>query len=155
DDNAHIEQKNWTHVRRLLGWERYDTHEQLNAINHLYRGDWRTMMNLYQPCVKLKEKVRIGSRLIRRYDEAQTPLERLVAHYGEKHLPAAVRTALAVREQTDPFALSSSIERQLARLATPASRKEPRQDSVLEQRIPSPRGGDDRPQTPRPTSYAW
>lgn len=70
DDNAHIEQKNWTHVRKLLGWERYDTPEALAAINALYRGPWRTMMNLFQPCVKLREKVRVGSRLIRRYDEA-------------------------------------------------------------------------------------
>ncbi len=36
DDNAHVEQKNWTHVRKLLGWERYDTHEGVTAINDLY-----------------------------------------------------------------------------------------------------------------------
>ena len=155
DDNAHIEQKNWTHVRKLLGWERYDTREQLRAINDLYRGDWRTMMNLFQPCVKLKEKVRIASRLIRRYDEAQTPLDRLVAHYGNKRLPAAVRPALAAREQTDPFALSESIDRQLGRLSAPAPHKQRRKHTVLEQRTPSPRGGGDRPQTTRPATYAW
>jgi hypothetical protein len=77
-----------------------------------------------------------------------------VAHYGKKRLPAAERAAIAVREQTDPFALTTSIDRQLVRLATPASRKGPRECAVLEQSIPSPQGGDDRPQTPRPTSYA-
>jgi hypothetical protein len=41
DDNAHIEQKNWTHVRKLLGWDRYDTHEAVEAINHLYRNELR------------------------------------------------------------------------------------------------------------------
>ena len=46
DDNAHIEQKNWTHVRQLLGWQRYDTLEQLQAINNLYRQHWGLMMNL-------------------------------------------------------------------------------------------------------------
>ena len=155
DDNAHIEQKNWTHVRKLLGWERYDTREQLRAINDLYRDDWRTMMNLFQPCVKLKEKVRVGSRLIRRYDQAQTPLDRLVAHYGNKRLPAAVRAVTTVREQTDPFALSASIDRQLARLTTSAPHKEHQNQPVLEQRIPSPRGGDDRSQTTPSANYAW
>jgi hypothetical protein len=142
-------------VRKLLGWQRYDTREQLRAINDLYRGDWRTMMNLFQPCVKLKEKVRVGSRLIRRYDQAQTPLDRLVAHYGNKRLPAAVRGAIAVREQTDPFALSASIDRQLARLTTSAPHKERRNQSVLEQRTPSPRGGGHRPQTTPADTYAW
>jgi hypothetical protein len=155
DDNAHIEQKNWTHVRKLLGWERYDTREQLRVINDLYRGDWRTMMNLFQPCVKLKEKVRLGSRLIRRYDQAQTPLDRLVAHCGNKRLPAAVRAVIAVREQTDPFALSESIDRQLARLTTPAPHKNRQNKSVLGQQTPSPRGGGDRPQTTPAATYAW
>jgi transposase InsO family protein len=69
NDNAYIEQKNWTHVRKLIGWERYDMPAQLKKIQALYTGPWRTMMNLYQPCVKLKEKVRVGSRVTRRYDE--------------------------------------------------------------------------------------
>lgn len=155
DDNAHIEQKNWTHVRKLLGWERYDTHGQLDTINQLYRGDWRTMMNFYQPCVKLKEKVRIASRLIRRYDQAQTPLDRVVAHYGCKPLPAAVCAALALRDQTDPFELAVSIDRHLVRLARPVSSKEAQENCVLEQFIPSPRGGDERTLKPRPTSHAW
>lgn len=48
DDNAHIEQKNWTHVRRLLGWHRYDSPQALAAINDLYRHELRLMMNLFQ-----------------------------------------------------------------------------------------------------------
>src|SRR5712692_2501903 len=82
DDNAHIEQKNWTHVRKLLGWDRFDTQRALRAMNDFYRRDWRLMMNLFQPSVKLIKKVRVGSRLTRRYDAAQTPLDRLL---GCKH----------------------------------------------------------------------
>ena len=41
DDNAHVEEKTWTHVRKLLGWERYDTPEAVEAINDLYRHDAR------------------------------------------------------------------------------------------------------------------
>lgn len=53
DDNAHIEQKNWTHVRTLLGWDRYDSPEALAALNDLYRHELRLMMTLFQPSVKL------------------------------------------------------------------------------------------------------
>ncbi len=77
DDNAHIEQKNWTHVRRLVGWERYDSPAALAALNALYEGEWRTMMNVFQPSVKLQAKLRVGSRLRRRYGTPRTPLARL------------------------------------------------------------------------------
>ena len=60
DDNAHVEQKNWTTVRKLLGWDRYDSLEAQAAINDLYRHEWRLMVNLYQPSVKLLRKMRVG-----------------------------------------------------------------------------------------------
>ena len=53
DHNAHIEQKNWTHVRKLLGYVRYDTQAALDAINELYTGDRRLLQNLFLPSVKL------------------------------------------------------------------------------------------------------
>src|SRR3972149_6795610 len=77
DDNAHIEQKNWTHVRKLLGWDRYDTAQALEATNRLYE-ELRIFQNLFQPSMKLQCKIRKGSRLIRRYDTARTPFERVV-----------------------------------------------------------------------------
>lgn len=113
DDNAHIEQKNWTHVRRILGWDRYDTHEQLEAINALYRGELRIMMNLFQPCVKLIRKERVGSKLRRIYDQAITPLDRLTQ--TSKTMPRITRLHKQ-RERTDPFTLSKSIETQLKQL---------------------------------------
>lgn len=60
DDNAHIEQKNWTHVRKLMGWERYDTAKAVEAMNDLYRHELRLGMNVFQPSVKLLRKVRVG-----------------------------------------------------------------------------------------------
>ena len=56
DDNAHIEQKNWTHVRKILGYLRYDSPSALEAINDLYTNELGSMMNLFQPSVKLVEK---------------------------------------------------------------------------------------------------
>ena len=78
DDNAHIEQKNWTHVRRRLGYVRYDTEAAREAIEDLYRHELRRFQNLFLPSVKLAKKERVGSRLRRRlviYDS----LEKLLA----------------------------------------------------------------------------
>ena len=108
DDNAHIEQKNWTHVRKVLGWERYDSPRALAAINDLYRNEWRTMMNLFQPSVKLQRKKRIGSHLTRQYDAPQTPLDRLSASQsGEMPKVQALKQQ---RSASDPFQLADAIE---------------------------------------------
>ncbi len=74
DDNAHIEQKNWTHVRKLLGWERYDTQNAVDAMNDLYRRELRLWLNLYLTSVKLLKKIHVGSKLRRVYDGPKTPL---------------------------------------------------------------------------------
>lgn len=114
DDNAHIEQKNWTHVRKLLGWDRYDSLEALEASNDLYRHELRLMMNLFQPSVKLVRKVRVGSRLRRVYDQPQTPLDRLRASGGGD--PAKVAALQQLRARLDPFGLADAIERKLQRI---------------------------------------
>jgi hypothetical protein len=119
DDNAHIEQKNWTHVRKLLGWERFDSQKATDAINNLYGKEWRLMMNLFQPSVKLVGKVRIGSRLTRKYDKPQTPLDRLLASgQGDaerlKHLKR-------LRESLNPFELAQTIDRKLEKITRLAS----------------------------------
>ncbi len=78
DDNAHIEQKNWTHVRKLMGWDRYDTQAAVDAMNDLYKNELRLFMNLFMPSMKLLKKERIGSRLKRVYDIPKTPFERVL-----------------------------------------------------------------------------
>ena len=113
DDNAHIEQKNWTHVRKLLGWDRYDTQEALVAINQLYE-ELRLFQNLFQPSMKLECKIRKGSRLIRRYDTPRTPFERVVAC---SEVDAKKVTVLRhTLKTTNPFELSKKIDRDLDRL---------------------------------------
>jgi hypothetical protein len=111
DDNAHVEQKNWTHVRKLLGYARFDTPEALAAINALYDKELRLFQNLYLPSVKLTAKTRVGSRLQRTYDAPQTPLERVMAA-GVLTEEAAARLC-AQRDRLDPFALSQSIDEKL------------------------------------------
>jgi len=64
-------------VRKLLAWDRYDTHEAVAAINDLYSQELRLWLNLFLPSVKLLKKVRVGSRVRRVYDAARTPFERV------------------------------------------------------------------------------
>lgn len=111
DDNAHIEQKNWTHVRKFLGWDRYDTQEALEAINDLYKNELALFMNYFQPSVKLIKTIRIGSRKKRIYDSPQTPLDRLL---GSKHVDQDKLAQLkTLRESLDPFILSEKINEKL------------------------------------------
>src|SRR2546426_11076184 len=114
DDNAHIEQKNWTHVRRLLGYVRYDSAAAREAINDLYRNELRLFQNLFLPSVKLVRKERVGSRLRRRYDAPRTPLERVLACAAIDR--AQVTALVALRARLDPFALAEAIDRQLEAL---------------------------------------
>jgi hypothetical protein len=136
DDNAHIEQKNWTHVRKLVGWERYDSAEALAALNALYT-DLRLFQNLFQPSMKLVRKVRHGSRLRRHYDRPQTPWARLVAcPEADPPRVAALRRLLA---RTDPFILSARIDAQLEQVWAFANRVT-RQPRATAPKIPQPRG---------------
>ena len=83
-------------------------------MSDLYTGEWRRMMNLFQPSVKLQSKVRKGSHLARRYDTPQTPLDRLrQAKCGDAHKLAAL---LQQRQVTDPFALAVTIKRQVEKI---------------------------------------
>ena len=121
DDNAHIEQKNWTHVRKLLGWERYDSRAAVEAINAVYRQELRWWMNLYLPSVKLVKKVRVGSKLRRVYSPAQTPWERVLA--GGHADARRVAELKKLRSTLDPFALAQSIDRKLESIYALANRR--------------------------------
>ena len=109
DDNAHVEQKNWTHVRKLLGWDRYDTLAALKIINQLYQ-QLRIFQNLFQPSMKLSRKIRKGSRVMRRYDQPSTPFERVVKSSEKTQQIQALKSTL---HNTDPFELSRHIDQQL------------------------------------------
>jgi hypothetical protein len=119
DDNAHIEQKNWTHVRKLLGYVRYDTPAAREAIHALYRQELRLFQNLFLPSVKLLGKERVGARVRRRYDAPRTPLERgLASPAVDPTRGAALRQ---LRERLDPFVLARTIEQRLERIYTLAN----------------------------------
>lgn len=100
NDNAHIEQKNWTHVRKLFGYERLETTEQLNLMNEVYGNEWRLYKNFFIPCMKLRDKQRIGKhgeKIKRVYDTPATPYQRVlsseqVSHQAKQELTALFKT---------------------------------------------------------------
>jgi hypothetical protein len=77
NDQAHIEQKNWSVVRRLIGYDRYESAEEQALIEAIYQ-DWRLYVNFFQPVLKLVEKRRVGSKVHKRYDTARTPYQRVL-----------------------------------------------------------------------------
>lgn len=133
NDNAHIEQKNWTHVRRVFGWDRYDTPELQEAMNDVYANEMRLMMNLLQPSVKLRSKQRVGSTLRRRYDTPKTPLDRLAEHYRStgQALPLTLQRLIRLRANLDPFELSQRIDNKLDAIQRLLQRETPQIKTVL------------------------
>jgi transposase InsO family protein len=121
DDNAHIEQKNWTHVRKLLAWDRYDTPQAVEAMNNLYAHELRLWMNLFLPSVKLRRKIRVGSKLRRLYGPAQTPLDRVLVSPGVD--PQRGTELRNLRQRLDPFELARAIDHKLERIYALANRR--------------------------------
>ena len=77
NDSCYVEQKNYSVVRRAVGYLRYDTEEELSILNELYVYlDYYT--NYFQPVTKLKSKTRVGSKVTKKYDEAKTPYRRVL-----------------------------------------------------------------------------
>jgi len=121
DDNAHIEQKNFTHVRKILGYLRYDSLAAQKAINELYQNELRIFQNLFLPSMKLIKKSRVGSKLKRSYDKPQTPLERVLQ--CPQADPVKIQQLKRLRDQTDPFELAKRIEHKLERIFAMANQR--------------------------------
>jgi hypothetical protein len=78
NDNAHVEQKNFTHVRSLFGYERFEDPELVQKMNEIYQAYWNPLWNYFTPCLKLQSKTRIGGRVKKKYDQPKTPVQRLI-----------------------------------------------------------------------------
>lgn len=77
NDQAHVEQKNWSVVRRTVGYDRWETVQELALLESIYQ-DLRLYINFFQPSLKLIAKERIGNKTIKRYDTAKTPYQRVI-----------------------------------------------------------------------------
>jgi hypothetical protein len=79
NDSCYVEQKNWSVVRRAVGYYRYDTPEELTLLNELYRS-LRLSTNFFQPVMKLQTKTRKGAKVFKTYDKPLTPYQRVLNH---------------------------------------------------------------------------
>ena len=114
NDNAHVEQKNWSHVRQLFGYDRFDDPTLVALMNDLYANEWSPMQNHFCPTLKLKEKSREGSRYKKRYHLPETPYQRVMA---SEVLPETVRQHIEEQHKIlNPFELKRRIEAKLKRI---------------------------------------
>ncbi len=116
DDNAHVEQKNWTHIRQCFGYERHDNPEVVELINALVKGAYGQLLNYFHANLKLERKERIEGRLKRVYGEPQTPLARVLASAEVK--PQTKRRLEQEKARLNPFALKQSVARSLKAIAS-------------------------------------
>lgn len=111
NDQAHIEQKNFTNVRLWFGYERYDHPEVWPLIHALCRGPLDHLLNYCLPTMKLEKKERVGSQTVRKYGPTCTPLARVLAC---AEVAEATKARLrAERAGMNAFAVRREVDRQL------------------------------------------
>jgi hypothetical protein len=116
DDNAHVEQKNWTHVRQSFGYERHDNPEVVEPINALVKGAYGQLLNYFHASLKLERKERVEGRLKRVYGAAQTPLARVLA--SPEVTPQTKQRLARDKARLNPFALKREVDRTLKTIAS-------------------------------------
>jgi len=130
NDNCFVEQKNYSVVRRAVGYRRYDTPEELQVLNDLY-AVLRLYTNYFQPVMKLVEKTRTGSKVRKRYDRAKTPYHRVLQSLAVPK--EAKRELKRIYATLNPVKLGREISRLQDRLDTLAQSKiEAQQEANLE-----------------------
>ena len=111
NDNAHVEQKNNTHVRQLFGYDRIEDLGIVLLMNEIYMAYWNPLLNFFTPVLKLKSKERIGGRVKKIYDEPKSPYKRLLENtYVPEKEKAKLREAFALK---NPIYLKKELDKKL------------------------------------------
>lgn len=111
NDNAHVEQKNWSHVRQLFGYDRFADPRLVKLMNDLYTNEFCLFTNFFCPTVKLVSKSRDGSKWVRKHSNPITPAQRLLDHLD---IPAGQKMKLKNRMNSlNPFDLQKRIQGKL------------------------------------------
>lgn len=111
NDQAHIEQKNFTHVRRILGYSRIDNKQAQVILQDIYKNEHRLLMNFFYPQVRLKSKTRVGAKYRRTYDVPKTPFQKLLE---STFISEEQKNALRLEYlRLNPFELQQSLELKL------------------------------------------
>lgn len=132
NDNCYVEQKNYSVVRRAVGYLRYDSEKELRMLNELY-GNLRLYVNYFQPVMKLVEKTREGSKVKRKYDKAQTPYKR-VMEQGEISKEKKARMKKEY-ERLNPAKLKREITRIQNELIEEGKKKEKKEKTDDKKRV--------------------
>lgn len=114
NDNAYVEQKNWSHVRQLFGYDRFDNPILVNLMNDLYQTEWSLYQNHFIPTMKCVKKEKINSRYRKHFDKPKTPYERLMEC---KEISEEAKEKLrTIHQKLNPFALKRQLEKKLRRI---------------------------------------
>lgn len=114
DDNAHVEQKNWTHVRQSFGYERYDNPEVVELMAAMVKGPYGQLLNYFHASLKLESKEREEGRIRRIYGKPKTPLDRVLA---SEQVTEQTKTKLRRQKaRLNPFALKQEVARSLKKI---------------------------------------
>lgn len=129
NDNCYVEQKNLTHVRQFIGYDRIESQKATNLLNDLYRNYWCPFLNFFMPTFKLIRKERVGSKIKKKHETPKTPYERLLESPA---IPEGTKERLRQEYQRlDPFDLKLEIEEKL-KLLLACIRNENKQGEPLE-----------------------
>jgi len=111
NDNAHVEQKNWSCVRQLFGYERLADVKMVALMNDVYANEFSLLTNFFYPTLKLASKARDGSKWDRKHSKPATPAQRLIDH---PDVPQAIKEKLIEQTKTlNPFLLQKEMQRKL------------------------------------------
>jgi hypothetical protein len=114
NDNAHIENKNWTHIRQHIGYQRFQHQTLATQLNEIYTSEWNDFFNFFIPSVKLISKRREGAKIIKVYDKPKTPVQRLME---SENISTETKKRLSQKaEQLNPFHLQKQMYRKIKKL---------------------------------------
>ena len=112
NDNCYVEQKNFTHVRELFGYQRFEQATLVQLMNEIYDDCWNPLQNYFLPTFKLDAKIRIGAKIKKKYKQPQTPFQRLM---DSDHLKEDEKERLSqLKKSLNPFKLKSELEKKLS-----------------------------------------
>ena len=111
NENAHVEEKNWTHVRQFIGYQRFDKIETVALLNDLYLNEWRLYLNFFIPSFKLIDKKRDASKIIKIFDMPKTPYQRLIE---SSYIPSAKKKKFTlIFNSLDPYLLEKNMKNKI------------------------------------------
>lgn len=133
NDNCYVEQKNGTHVRKIIGYYRYDTKVEQNVLKELYRNELPLYKNFFQSIIPLVSKERVGGRIKRKYGKPLTPYQRLMA---SPRLSREKKQELReIYEPLNPAALKRAIETHQDMLYQAYLKKQSRQEVLVHKKV--------------------